>query len=273
MHKKQNIILYLFLFGGLLLCMPSCVSTHKLVYLQGAEQMFHYPREIEQYNDLNIQPDDRLYITVSAADKELLDLFGNTQLLGSTGNNASGMQQISGLLVDKEGNIQVPILGSIHAGGLTCNELADEVKKLLVSGDYIKNPVVNVQIRNFRVTVLGEVRSPGVKELPSNRITLLDALGMAGDLLPTARRDNILVVREENGERIAYTVDLTSAENMFDSPVFFLRQNDYVQVEPNKSIGVRGSSTLPALSATGSVVSVLASILSLTLTIIYLNKK
>jgi len=272
MHKKQNFILYMFLFGGLLLSMSSCVSTRKMVYLQGADQMFSYPRDIEQNYDLNIQPDDRLYITVSTIDKDLLEPFGNSQLLGSTGNSMTNQQQISGLLVDKEGNIQVPILGKIHAGGLTCNELADKVKSLLIAGEYIKNPVVNVQIRNFRVTVLGEVRSPGVKELPSNRFTLLDALSLAGDLLPSAKRSNVLVIREEDGERIAFQVDLTSAENVFDSPGFYLRQNDLVYVEPNSSIGVRGSSTLPYLSATGSVVSVLASIVSFTLTIILLSK-
>lgn len=270
MLKRQHFILYLLLccivFG-----MSSCVSTRKLIYMQGADQMFRYSRPISQDYELYIQPDDRLYITVSTKDKELLEPFGNNQLLGSAGNYTSNIQQISGLLVDKEGNIQVPILGVIHAGGLTCNELGEEVKKQLIAGEYIKNPVVNVQIQNFRVTVLGEVKDPGVKELTSTRLTVLDALSMAGDLTPAAKRNNILVIREENGERTAFSIDLTSSENVFSSPGFYLQQNDVVYVEPNKSIGVRGSSTLSYLGATGSVISLLASIASLVVTIILLT--
>ena len=111
--------------------------------------------------------------------------------------------------------------------------------------------------------MLGEVGSPGVKDLPSERVTILEAIGMAGDLPPTAHRENILVIREENGERKSYNVNLTSGEDILNSPVFYVQQNDVVYVEPNNAINVKGSSALTYLSAGGSIIGVLASVLSL----------
>ena len=272
--KQRRGILYFLLFGCLL-STSSCVSTRGKVYLQGAHELFHNPREIEQRYELYIQPDDRLYITVSTKDKELLEPFGNNQALGSGGNlsSISGQQQTGGVLVDEEGYIRVPILGKIQAGGLTCNELAEDIKKRLSAGEYIKNPVVNVRLIGVQVAVLGEVGSPGIKTFSGTRITLPEALSMAGDLTAIARRDNILVIREENGKRIAFSVDLTSAKNVFASPVYYLRQNDLVYVEPNKTIALRGNSTLSYLGATSTVISVLASVVSFTLTVVLLNKK
>jgi polysaccharide export outer membrane protein len=115
------------------------------------------------------------------------------------------------------------------------------------------------------------VHSPGLKEISGDRITILEALGMAGDLTTSAKRENIIVVREENGERQSYMVDLTSASSVYNSPCYYLLQNDVIYVEPNKSIRVKGSSTLSYLSPVGTIVSVLATITSITLSIIVLN--
>jgi polysaccharide export outer membrane protein len=270
MKNKQNIILCSLLFSAF--CFSSCTSTKKLFYIQEADVLFYAPHEIQESYELRIQPDDLLYILLNAKDSELLEPFGNTELLGSTGR-MSNTQQTSGLRVDKQGNIQIPILGEFHVGGMTCNQLAKALKDKLISGEYIKSPVVTVQIKGFNVTVMGEVRSPGIQEVSGDRITLLDALSKAGDLLPTGKRENVLVVREENGIRQTHSIDLTSASDVFSSPCFYLRQNDLVYVEPNKSIGVRGSSTLPAFSATSGVISVIASIASLTMTILLFTKK
>jgi polysaccharide export outer membrane protein len=268
MLNKQHLIFSFFL--GMIFCISSCTSTRKMIYLQGTDNMFQYPQKIQQGFELYIQPDDRLFITISTKDKELLEPFSNNELLGSVGRYSS--QQTSGLKVDKNGNIQTPILGEIHAGGLTCSELENEIKKRLIIGEYIKSPIVTVQIKNFTVSVLGEVRSPGVKEISRDKITVLEAISAAGDLLPSARRDNVLVIREVNGERVSYSIDLTSAENVFSSPGYYLRQSDVVYIEPNSSIRVKGSAALSFLGAAGTVISVLASVVSLTLTLLVLNK-
>lgn len=151
----------------------------------------------------------------------------------------------------------------MQAAGLTRRELAEAITQKLIDGEYIKNPTVIVRFKGAKVIVLGEVKSPGIQSVENERVTILEALGMAGDLLPTARRENILVVREENGERRSYKVDLTSGGDVFTSPVYYLQQNDIVYVEPNKSINVRGSSGLSFLSAGSAVVGILSSIIAI----------
>ena len=141
-------------------------------------------------------------------------------------------------------------MGEIQAAGLTRLQLADEIKKRLEEGQYIKDPAVSVRIKGLKISVMGEVSNPGVHE-------------MAGDLTPTAKRTNILVLREEEGKRHTYTVDLTSGRDVLESPCYYLQQNDVVYVEPNKSINVKGSSALSYLGAGASIISVLASIVSL----------
>ena len=142
-------------------------------------------------------------------------------------------------------------------------QLAGEIKKRLEEGQYIKDPAVSVRIKGLKISVMGEVSNPGVHEMAGDRITLLEALSMAGDLTPTAKRTNILVLREEEGKRHTYTVDLTSGRDVLESPCYYLQQNDVVYVEPNKSINVKGSSALSYLGAGASIISVLASIVSL----------
>lgn len=240
----------------------SCTSSKKMVYLQGTEYFMSQPQHITEDYEFRIKVDDRLDVIVNSKEPELLTPFSNAQKLGSTGENRNS-DMSSGLLVDKDGVIDIPVLGKMQAAGLTRRELAEVITQELIDGEYIKNPTVIVRFKGAKVLVLGEVNSPGVKSVENERVTILEALGMAGDLPPTARRDNILVVREENGERRSYTVDLTSGEDVFTSPVYYLQQNDIVYVEPNKSINVRGSSGLSFLSAIGSVVGVFSSIVAL----------
>ena len=150
---------------------------------------------------------------------------------------------------------------------------ADAVENKLIEGEYVKDPVVNVQIKGFKVSVMGEVNSPGVQTISGDRITLLEALTMAGDLTPSGKRDNILVIREDGDQRKTYTVDLTSGEKVLESPCYYLKQNDVIYVQPNKSIGVKGSSTLSFISAGSSIISLVASVLSIVSMIIVLKDK
>lgn len=253
-----NSLLLLVLTSG----MTSCVSSKKMLYLRGAEQLHDNPQQLtEEDYELHIKPDDQLLITINSKTPELLIPFANSQILGST--STVGNQGVEGLLVDQSGDIEIPVLGKMHVAGLTCKKLANAIKYKLIEGQYIKEPTVIVRFRGAKILVLGEVGSPGVKELSGERMTILDAIGMAGDLPPTARRENILVIREDNGERKSYNVNLTSGRDILESPVYYLQQNDVVYVEPNKTINVKGSSALTYLSAGGSIIGLLASVLSL----------
>ncbi|WP_287720552.1 MULTISPECIES: polysaccharide biosynthesis/export family protein [Barnesiella] len=260
------------LLAVILVGLVSCVPSKKMVYLQGADGLEQSPQTIVQDYELKIVPDDQLLITVSSKNGELLEIFSNSQVLGSTGASTT-IQETVGLRVDKDGKIEVPILGEMQAGGLSRRELADAVENKLIEGEYVKDPVVNVQIKGFKVSVMGEVNSPGVQTISGDRITLLEALTMAGDLTPSGKRDNILVIREDGDQRKTYTVDLTSGEKVLESPCYYLKQNDVIYVQPNKSIGVKGSSTLSFISAGSSIISLVASVLSIVSMIIVLKDK
>ena len=251
------LVLLMCCMGG----MTSCVSSKKMLYLQGADKLHENPQKIAGVYELRIKPDDQLLITINSKAPELLAPFANSQVLGSNSTNIG--QETTGLLVSQNGKIEIPVLGEMQAAGLTRQELADVIKNKLIEGEYIKDPTVLVRFKGAKIVVLGEVGSPGVKDLPSERVTILEAIGMAGDLPPTAHRENILVIREENGERKSYNVNLTSGEDILNSPVFYGQQNDVVYVEPNNAINVKGSSALTYLSAGGSIIGVLASVLSL----------
>lgn len=256
----------------ILVGLVSCVPSKKMIYLQGAEEMSETPQTIAQNYELKIVPDDQLLITVSSKDEELLELFANSQVLGGSGSS-SNIQEAIGLRVDKQGKIEVPILGEMQAAGLTRGELAKAIEAKLIEGEYLNDPTVTVQLKDFKVTVMGEVNSPGVQAISGDRVTILEALTMAGDLTPSGKRDNILVVREEGDQRVSYVVDLTSSEKVLTSPCYYLKQNDVVYVQPNKSIGVKGSATLSFVSASSSILSVIASVLSIVSMIIVLKDK
>lgn len=142
--------------------------------------------------------------------------------------------QLVDYIIDVNGDIDYPILGKVKLAGLTVEEAKSLFKQKFKDGNLLKDPVVLIRILNYRITIAGAVNSPGVYPIDNERVTILEALGMAGDLAINGRRDNILVVRNQNGTKVYTRVDLTSKE-VFNSPVFYLTQNDYVYVEPNNS--------------------------------------
>ncbi len=242
-----------------MLLLSSCTSSKKLVYLQEKKKDLVTNKTITNAVELKIQNDDLLYITISSKDAELIDPFKNSILIGSTSTTTS---VATGFLVNNKGYINIPSLGQIKVTGLTCSEAANQIEELLIKGNYIKDPVVAVRIGNFKVTVLGEVGSPGEIDVLGNRITILEAISRSGDLKPTAKRKNIKILREVDGKRNIYKVDLTSA-NLLDSPYYYLTQNDIIYVEPNKSIGAKSSPWLTGLSIGGTVLSLVISIITL----------
>lgn len=203
----------------------SCASKKDVVYFQTA-------KDFETIVDTNtftpkLKVNDIISIYVSTFDLEAVEPFNLKK-----GQTDSGGLQYIDYLIDIDGNIDYPVLGKIKLLGLSVEQAKELLKEKL--SDYLKDPIVNIRILNFRIAVLGEVNRPGMYEVSGERITLLEAIALAGDLKIKAKRENILVVRDFNGTKTYTRVDLTNKE-LFNSPVYFLTQNDVVYVEPNKS--------------------------------------
>lgn len=180
--------------------------------------------------DLTIQPNDILTIVVSCYDPALAIPFNMIDIKQSA--NVDPNSPLTGYLVDNNGAIEFPVLGRLQVAKKTIGQLRDTLVKKIKP--YIKDPVVNIRRVNFRVTVLGEVAQPGSFHIPSERITLLEALGRAGDMTPHSDRQRVTIVREENGKMTFGRVNLQSSD-FFTSPYYYLRQNDVVYIDPKKS--------------------------------------
>lgn len=243
----------------------ACNSTKEVVYLQDVVPLKQ--QDIERKYEVFIHEDDLLSIMVNSKDPELALPFNMPLVTYQIGSESSGQQRVLGYLVDTNGDIDFPILGKIHVAGLSRLELRDLIKEKLISGDYIKDPVVTVQFLNYKVSVMGEVARPGSFTITGDRITLLEALSMAGDLTIYGRRDRVAVIREKNGKRTILFHDLRSSE-IFTSPCYYLQQNDIVYVEPNKAkAGQRDINQNNSVSVWLSAVSVLAAVASLLVTV------
>ena len=258
--------------------MTGCMSDKEIVYLQGADQVYAMPREIQQAFDLKIQPDDQLAISVASKDRELIEPFNNNTLIGGGnttgyGSNTANVQSgVSYFRVDRQGEIQFPIFGTLKVAGMSTRELSEHIQKLLREGDgqqgsYIRDAVVNTKIMSFKVTILGDVRTPGTQTFTGERLTVLEAIGRAGDLNSSAKRDHVQVVREEDGKRVVYDIDLRDQASIFESKAYYLQQNDVVYVMPNKSVRVKGSTSYTLLSVSATLVSMVVSIVSLIIAI------
>ena len=236
--------------------LTSCGSSKKVVYLQDADVNRRVKTEIE-YKTV-ILPDDLLSIVVSCDDLESALPF-NTPMIGLGNQVTTSSQQIPrGYLVDKAGEIDFPVLGKLKVEGISRNELSEMLKEKLSL--YLKNPIVTIQFQNFKVTVLGEVKNPGCYHVSSERVSLLDALGMAGDLQINGKRKNVLIMREQGNEKVFARVDLTSSDYI-NTPFFYLQQNDVVYVEPNKGriAGGNAGTFLPyVLSSLSTLIAVIS---------------
>ncbi len=243
----------------------SCASSKKVVYLQDVVPLKQ--QVIEQKYEVYIHNDDLLAIMVNSKNPELALPFNMPMVTYQLGSQSAPQQRVLGYLVDTNGDIDFPILGKLHVAGLTRLQLTDLIKQRLIEEDLIKDPIVTVQFLNYKVAVMGEVNRPGSFNISGDRITLLEALSMAGDLTIYGRRDRVAVIREKDGKRTILFHDLRSAD-IFNSPCYYLQQNDIVYVEPNKSKA--GQSEINQNKSVGvwlSAASILVSIASLIVTL------
>jgi polysaccharide biosynthesis/export protein len=243
----------------------ACTPTKKVVYLndltaadstalQAAKNVFETP----------IQKNDQLWITVGGSNpQDLTVLNSGSGLLSAVGGNLGGTgNSIIGYLVEADGTIKVPYVGRIKAEGQTRLQLEDTLTQLFK--EYTQNPVVNVRFLNYAYTVLGEVNRPGRFNMTTERVTVLEAISMAGDISYLGKADNVLVIREQNGERVYAKVNLLSKE-IFSSPYYYLKTNDVVYVEPVRAKFI-------ARAGVPQYLSLVAVGLSLVLTVINLTK-
>jgi polysaccharide export outer membrane protein len=252
---RKNLFLKAIILVFITSFFSNCVSKKNVIYLQNDE----IDQEKVSNNYVTVfKPDDLLLISVVSQNAEAAIPFNLPAVITSTSSN-SAVGQASQLpyLVDSKGEIDFPILGKIKIAGLTREEAIELLKERL-SPTYLKKPNIYIRITNFKVNIQGAVNMPGTYTIPNERVTILDALSLAGDLQISGKRDNVLVVREENNKKVEYRVDLRSRK-LYTSPVFYLQQNDNIYVAPNyASIQSASSNANTSLfvSITGLVITI-----------------
>ena len=254
MNRNPFLLYFLVLLTG-------CASSEDFINFTQGPDFAPTPEDIANYRTVRIQPDDILHIQVFSIDPVAAQPFNTVNMAAGANANRDALQ-LSGYLVDKEGMIDFPIIGRLKVSGLGIIEAKETIHKALEV--YLKEPVVNIRLLNFRVNVLGEVASPGTFSIPNDRLTAIEAIALAGDLTVFGRRDSILLVRENNGQREYGYLDLNTKE-IFHSPYYYLQQNDvlYIQPLPTKITQVRDPATrvLPWVSAFTSTAAFILSVI------------
>ena len=253
--------------SALALLVAACSSPKKVLYFQNIDEV--KLSELTKAYQAVIKKDDILSIIVTGPDKSVVAPYNYTlnDISNSYSSSVNPENVTLGYLVDSKGNIQFPIIGTIHVEGMTRNQLADFLTYEI--GKDVKDPLVYVAFRNYKITVLGEVKNPGTYSMKSEKVNVLQAISEAGDLNLTAKRDNCLLLREENGRIAHYTFDLRDA-HLLDSPYFFLQQNDVIYIPPSTG---RVASATNSVGVWTSFVSSVTSTLAVVTTLITLANK
>ena len=237
--KKKNF--YVFLVA--VFALTSCATVKDIAYFQN--RVANQPEKIDKHAGIVIQPKDILSIVVSSRNPELVAMFNLPVISYQAGSEFQTTSisnlRLMGYAVDNEGNIDFPTLGKLNVAGMTRWQLSSMIKDRLISDGYLSDAVVTVEFMNFKISVLGEVNYPGTFSIEGDKVTVLQALSLARDLTIFGKRENVSVIREKNGERVIYEINLTDV-NLFKSPAYYLQQNDIVYVEPS-DIKARQSTT------------------------------
>lgn len=235
---KKNIIVYLFM----IVLFSSCASVKRVSYFQDMKS--DSITQTVPTKEIKLKPNDRISITVNSKDQKLSSLFNlaivtnNTNVVSSASSDETSAptitarQGISKYTIDNAGNIDFPVMGSLHVQGLTRDSLEKFIKRQLMARQLLTDAVVTVEFDNLYVSVLGEVRNAGRFIINRDCFTVIDAISMAGDLTMNGNRRNVLVVRQEGNKQKSYRINLCSAAQTYSSPAYYLQQNDIVYVEP-----------------------------------------
>src|SRR5690606_29888072 len=261
---KSNNLLYLAVVGMLLL-FSSCAEQRNLVYFDDIQQSDAYQQAITNAHEPKIQVGDIMGITVSTLDPTSNALFNTGAVIQGTNpqlstSSAAGSTNLGkeGYLVGNDGTINFPVVGKINLQGLTLTQAHEKMRNEI--SEYVKEPIVNVRYMNFKVTVIGEVTRPTTFTVDNEKINVLEALGRAGDMTAFGMRENVLVIREVDGKRNMARLNLNSS-NAFQSPYFYLQQNDIVYVEPSDMKGRqanRNPNSVPIIMGILSIITIIA---------------
>ena len=236
-NKNTMKILKTLLLVAVAVVICGCSAVKRTVYLQDAENNSAIKAVSEE--QIRIKPLDRLTIVVSSKDPELAAPFNATSSYNSLSSNpmgsstANGASSLQTRTVDENGVLYIPIIGNIYCAGKTRSELSAEIAQKIKNGGYISDAVVNIQFVDMKIFVLGEVERPGQYDITRDHVTILEALAMAGDMTIHGNRQTVTVVRKEEGKTKSYVLNMLDTK-MFESPAYYLQQNDVVYVQPNK---------------------------------------
>lgn len=246
--------IYLLFLVAATLLMKSCVTPTNIAYFQN--RLVDQSEQIDKHAGIVIQPKDMLSIVVSSKNPELVVMFNLPVVSYQAGSEivSSGYQRLMGYVVDNDGFIDFPVLGRIKVSGLTRWELSEMIKKKLLGDGYLADCVVVVEFMNFKVSVIGEVNAPGTYTIEGDKVTVLQAISLARDLTIFGQRENVTVIREKDKERIMYQINLCDV-SMFDSPAYYLQQNDIVYIEPSEIKARQSTTDDKALRMTSIMVS------------------
>lgn len=206
----------------------SCASQKNVLYFQNAPTDVEF--EYSRGSDITVQPGDIISIVVSSKNPELAAIFNLSE--AQNGGSSGGSSDLA-YTIDSKGNIDFPILGTIHIAGQTKEQITQTIKSMLITNKLVNDPIVTINFKNLQYYVLGEVNSPGAYNINRNQTTILEALSEAGDLTIYGKRDKVFLTRDVNNKKITYQVDLRS-QDIYNSPAFYVQQNDMIYVEPNK---------------------------------------
>ena len=252
----------------------SCGNVKDIAYFQN--KMVDEPEAIDKHAGIVIQPKDMLSIVVSSRNPELVSMFNLPVVSYQAGSEivpGGSQQRLMGYVVDNEGQIDFPVLGALKVSGLTRWELSELIKNRLIKEGLLTDAVVTVEFMNFKVSVIGEVNNPGTFTIEGDKVTVLQAISLAKDLTIFGERENVTIIRERDGQRTMYEINLCDV-SMFDSPAYYLQQNDVVYVQPSKIKARQSTTDDKALRMTSIFVSggsLLVSVASLIIGIIGMN--
>lgn len=259
---------------ALAVMMCSCVSTKKIVYFQGADSLYTQAQQVLQQYEMKLKPADQILVKVTCSEPDLLSVFAQDVVMGTSGGGratsssylssgaSGGMSNAYGYTITNDGYVVLPSIGKVHVAGLTTVDAAKTIEEKIKQVNHISDPGVTVNLLNARVAVLGAVKSPRVVSLTSERNTVLDVLSQCGDIADTGLRQKIKLFREVEGQRMMYEMDLTKS-NVFESPGYYVQQNDLIYVEPNKSQSIKSSAFYTFWTAGATIISTLATVTSM----------
>jgi len=251
------LVLGLIVFSCLI---TSCATQKNTLYLQDISDT---TIAVNGNFEPRIQKNDVLQITVSSLNPEDAIIYNASNTVAPTGGggaSSGSTAALGGFLVDQQGFIQYPVLGAIKAEGLTKKELTDEIRNQLLQRKLLVDPVVSIRFLNYRVTLLGEVAHPTVVNVTNEKISILEAIGMAGDVTVYGKKENVLLIRDEGGKRVIKRLNLND-KNILNSPYYYLQSNDVVYVEPNKAKQYTGDKSRLVLPVIFSALSLAVIIL------------